>query len=244
MKKRSGSPQLVAAFTLTEAMVALFIVAIAVVLLGATAGYLRGKGDQGVCLARMRQVGSALLLFVGEHGRVFPYSGETTTAPYATIWSGRLYHEGYLKDIDTFYCPAHPVSERPERSLLLKTPQNPWANISFGVNKFGLMPNNGYPTLQRRARLDEIRDPAKVLMLAESRELKQSAGGWYEFYPDFAAAADLTNENTIVTGRHQGYATLMFCDGHIEVAHVRNDLYRRTNYSRNPPWCSGVYTTR
>lgn len=115
-------------FTLMEVLVVAGITAILGTLLFATIQKSLGAGQAAKCVSNLRQAAMAYRLYANEHNGKFP---ENTTAnanvsnpaEVSTIGSyvwkyppSVLLMEGYVPNLDMFYCPAQKVYTYPDQS--------------------------------------------------------------------------------------------------------------------------------
>lgn len=121
MRRRGG-------FTLIELLVAVGIVAVLAALLMAALGQVRLQNDRTVALSNLRQIGTAISLYTGEHNQVLPgplFPGQIPL--FDSTQSGRLpvMLAGYLGIspapapflVDLFIPPAYQRSLPPGKTL-------------------------------------------------------------------------------------------------------------------------------
>lgn len=114
------------AFTLTELLVVLAIIALLAAILFPVLARVKEKSRQANCMTNMHQINTAaslykldnnkypcMLLGFAERPDTFPYSSENEglPVPAAQIKRGYLY-PSYLNNIETFHCPTNPVEDR------------------------------------------------------------------------------------------------------------------------------------
>src|SRR5213080_4811739 len=105
MRKRRG-------FTLIELLVVIAIIAILAAILFPVFAQARDKARMATCISNMRQIGSALMMYVQDYDETYPYirfhewSAERGTHCY--VWRNAI--RPYLNSIDVLACPSNPFS--------------------------------------------------------------------------------------------------------------------------------------
>jgi prepilin-type N-terminal cleavage/methylation domain-containing protein len=80
-KKRSGfTPGKCAAFTLIELLVVIAIIAILASILFPVFAQARAKARQAACLSNMKQIGTAVMMYIQDYDEVYPPSQLSQTA--------------------------------------------------------------------------------------------------------------------------------------------------------------------
>jgi prepilin-type N-terminal cleavage/methylation domain-containing protein len=101
-----------AAFTLIELLVVIAVIAILAALLFPVFAQARDRARMSACMSNMRQIGSALMLYVQDYDETFPYirfhgaGAQKGTNTY--VWKNAV--RPYLKNLDVFACPSNPYS--------------------------------------------------------------------------------------------------------------------------------------
>jgi prepilin-type N-terminal cleavage/methylation domain-containing protein/prepilin-type processing-associated H-X9-DG protein len=104
-------------FTLIELLVVIAIIAILAAILFPVFAQTRDRAQRAACSSNMRQIGTALMLYVQDHDETFPHFRF-----HGDFWVGVASDRGqriygwnnaiapYLKSIDVLACPANPFS--------------------------------------------------------------------------------------------------------------------------------------
>ncbi len=95
-------------FTLIELLVVIAIIAVLAALLFPVFAQAREKARQTACLSNLKQVGTALALYVQDFDEVFPkaefWGGGSFSEYYS--WSSRRCLQPYLKNVGVYRCPS------------------------------------------------------------------------------------------------------------------------------------------
>ncbi|MEJ5295040.1 MAG: DUF1559 domain-containing protein [Fimbriimonadales bacterium] len=247
------------AFTLIELLVVIAIIAILGAILFPVFAQAREKARQSQCLANLRQVSLAALMYLQDYDeRFFPafFVGPDNLAPVRTYgyygWPWLLYP--YTKVYEVFWCPSEAESN-------CRKPDNPYFGYVFGrfpawgINQLtlspGLDPYNPNEMPYLGVKLSSIERPAEILMFVESATLERRGGiqctgyeriGNYRVEPPdrWLGAPPLQplsyghvwpRHHLSVDDRvRDGFASVVFVDGHVKA--FRLDTLRRIDYWR------------
>jgi prepilin-type N-terminal cleavage/methylation domain-containing protein/prepilin-type processing-associated H-X9-DG protein len=100
------------AFTLIELLVVIAVIAILAALLFPVFAQTRERARMTVCVSNMRQIGSALMMYVQDYDETYPYirfnncCGQKGLHTY--VWRNAI--RPYLKSLDVLACPSNPFS--------------------------------------------------------------------------------------------------------------------------------------
>jgi len=216
------------AFTLTELLTVIAIIAVLAALVLAAISRARLQAQAAFCKNNLAQIGKALELYTSDFGK---YPG-TRSAPmlnpaglpggWDQIWDRRLLPYAAGKDA-IFKCPADPV---PHVMVYFSL-----TNYSYGYNEFG----SGFKMADSlnlglgHANPPETDFSTQMLTVSAAQIVAPS---------EMIAVGDLTDmESVFITAlvpslspyfvggpaaRHDGGANVVFCDGHIEFAKQAN----------------------
>jgi prepilin-type N-terminal cleavage/methylation domain-containing protein/prepilin-type processing-associated H-X9-DG protein len=86
-----NAPTTAAAFTLIELLVVIAIIAILAAIILPVLASARLRAQRAQCMNNMKQVGAGILLFAGDHGDTFPFSGCERGTSYQISWDSLVY---------------------------------------------------------------------------------------------------------------------------------------------------------
>ena len=200
------------AFTLSEMLTVIAIIAVLAALLFPVVGRARKSAGNAKCVSNMRQLGTALTSMIGDQApnlSVHYYNGAKEPT-----WAYDLVDKGYLSS-DTMKNVA--------RCPSLATPAKHIDNYMFfcyGLNRLATLTRTSDPAANPPVQLDEkintmtIASRSKAAILGDS-VLKPGYQGFNAYQWLFFGFGNDGNGG-IVHVRHSGRANLFFLDGHIE----------------------------
>jgi prepilin-type N-terminal cleavage/methylation domain-containing protein len=134
------------AFTLIELLVVIAIIGILAALLFPVFARAKAHAKQGVCLSNLRQIGTALGLYMGDYDDTFPHAVDASDKYRPQIWDAfpkwkdqipdmpQLNEalQPYLKNTEVFRCPSDTGMEYLDNHYPLTLPSAPSMYATFG----------------------------------------------------------------------------------------------------------------
>jgi prepilin-type N-terminal cleavage/methylation domain-containing protein/prepilin-type processing-associated H-X9-DG protein len=96
------------AFTLIEVLVVIAVIAILAALLFPVFAQARERARMSACLSNMRQIGSAMMMYVQDYDETFPYINLTCSDTDCYVWKNAV--SPYLRSLEVLSCPSNPMS--------------------------------------------------------------------------------------------------------------------------------------
>lgn len=187
MTRRSHLGQ---AFTLVELLAAIGVLAILAVLLIPGLKSAVAKGKETRCVANLRQIGSAFIMYAGEHdGRIGNYDTDNLLSwgGNPPMWGGPPLSQRtlgpYISDAEVFHCPAD-IGGAGGNDL--KNSNFKWAGNSYEVANSTergvtyLSSSNGYrPGNSVPGTLAAVDEPSKVILAFDATFLRSPTVYWH-----------------------------------------------------------------
>ncbi|MBQ7256338.1 MAG: DUF1559 domain-containing protein [Abditibacteriota bacterium] len=233
-------------FTLIELLVVIAIIAILAGILFPVFAQAREKARQTSCLSNLKQLSTAIVMYVDDNHETYPFCRKTNVG----IWQTSLY--SYVKNVDIYFCPSswtNPDKSQSDFNILY----NYAAGSNYGANAglFGDCDDlAGYP-IKKAAR---VKSPSNVMAVMDA--------GWYCVFPQawlltgynptyvpgmglagFTGPESLSAEAKVDynNGRHNEGINVAYADGHASfmkstefVSQVFNDDKSDIRTSKNP----------
>jgi len=221
-------------FTLIELLAVLAIGSVLVMLVGATASGTLKKTETLQCLAKMRTLGAAAILYGQDHNGAFPRSIHSAYAAREKNWVQTIAPyvgdgldstaPNWKENFNRFYrCPADAHTST--------------SFYSYGFNVyFELNPGSddyvGSPTTWRK--IIQVPHPAKTILLAEASPIANGDHLMCHMWESLLAA-----DNDLDGLRHGKTSNYLFVDGHAESLRVDGTFDPAKNINRWNPSLAG-----
>lgn len=143
-------PRKSSAFTLIELLVVITIIAILAAILFPVFARAKAAAKQASCVSNLKQVGSAITLYMEDYDDLFPYAIDSVDRYHPEIWASQpdfqaqipfmpLLSEAvqpYLKSREVFHCPADDGSDTVDDHPWLDFGSSPSMFKTFGSSYF------------------------------------------------------------------------------------------------------------
>jgi prepilin-type processing-associated H-X9-DG protein/prepilin-type N-terminal cleavage/methylation domain-containing protein len=209
------------AFTLTELVVAIGVLALLAALLFPVLSKARERSHATTCAMNLRQISMALQVYAQDHNGAYPLIRPFNDDANCSLWADRVFP--YLKQREIFWCPAYPEGEyepgcgpsgnvglpgeiRYDGSYDLNATTGFMEVIS---NSAGTSVNVSYPLAP--VRQFRIRRPADTILVLDGTGRFVNPG--YQ-EPAFVGVEGLLQCG--VTPRHYRGCNVAFADGHVK----------------------------
>jgi prepilin-type N-terminal cleavage/methylation domain-containing protein/prepilin-type processing-associated H-X9-DG protein len=216
LKRRSR--QCEAAFTLTEVLVTVLIIAVlAACLLPALQG-VRNKAESAKTLSNLHQIGLAVAAYAPDHQMQLPAIYTQTSDGYFP-WPYLLVYYGYMNDSILQIVSGKSVTKNSLQLLYNPITRRKHPNFTnaggYGLNGFTNTStyNESNPGNVKRQSLLTLLDPATIILVADG-QCGSSGLNW--------ALLDYNGYQYIPNTLSGGYAHYLFCDNHVERIPAQN----------------------
>lgn len=215
-------------FTLLELLVVIAIIAMLSSILLPALSKAREKGRQTVCISNLKEIFLAIEMYKNDNDGYYPLCSDYFNYPsYPLVfWSGSQPASG--ANLDFTGSPIYPYLKAGEIKTCPSFKQfgvaNQPASGGYGYNKQfigGGVGSGGSTTYSYKQRKDsEIENHSEIAILSDCASLSYSTGGIIESYdmsaPYYKTMGGVTGTlNPSMHFRHNGFANVVWCDGHI-----------------------------
>ncbi|MFN3651589.1 MAG: prepilin-type N-terminal cleavage/methylation domain-containing protein [Armatimonadota bacterium] len=231
-------------FTLIELLVVIAIIAILAAILFPVFAQARDKARSTACLSNMRQLGSALQMYLQDYDETFHKGANMRGMPAMNGFGANSKIDGwdnwpwfygpYVKNVGVFDCPTSPDDT-------YELTRTNWGNDgNYAYNYSGLTRDEGTPPRI----LAELDDPSGTFVFFDSGDTQVRAGN--NDWPGLLEELDLnltcgenrfsryTKESAL---RHAGRLNMVYADGHAKNIDWRTLLTRKAD--NVAPWMIG-----
>jgi prepilin-type N-terminal cleavage/methylation domain-containing protein/prepilin-type processing-associated H-X9-DG protein len=204
-------------FTLIELLVVIAIIAILAAILFPVFAQARGSARQSVCISNMKQLGTAIMMYVQDYDeRYFPSCVPTPGVGSGQAWwfvlidpyvkAGAKSQGDRAKRLSIFVCPEIDAAT-PDPAYFGQGSTR--ALNSYGPNQY-MAGNACGATVVPSVTMAEVGTPASLVLLMPQLGLHNSLAGRDDNYASGGPVAQYMNARV----RHKGGANYTFADGH------------------------------
>ncbi|MBQ0105767.1 MAG: DUF1559 domain-containing protein [Armatimonadetes bacterium] len=215
-------------FTLIELLVVIAIIAILAAILFPVFAQAREKARQTSCLSNLKNIGTALMLYIDDNHETFPMCRNEAIGTKDAWWTGNLFP--YVKDAKVYFCPSYTKTFDPNGSDTDYCYQALNAGYSANDGVFGDYCNGALKAPKKLAR---VKSPSNVITIFEASYYIMPEGSvrWNGMYSCWLPGAGLTGAepstvssplasktgdsySDYMNGRHNEGINLCYADGH------------------------------
>jgi prepilin-type N-terminal cleavage/methylation domain-containing protein/prepilin-type processing-associated H-X9-DG protein len=206
------------AFTLIELLVVIAIIAILAAILFPVFAQAREKARSTTCLSNLKQIGTAVMMYVQDwddcypNNRLFTFPGGAEGASKLVSWKHAT--APYVKNIGVYRCPSNKNNNKPDETKGTDAFGLPVFPISYAYNGSALWSAAVTKTVIPMASVPE---PARYLMIIESNAAYSDYGIW-----GFADTGPGPGGSFFVHSNKQMQA--LFFDGHAKTTRFSQTL--------------------
>lgn len=208
------------AFTLTEILVLLAIIAVVATLILSGVAKIRDRAASAQCISNLRQVGTALNLYAAENNGIYPpTSADGQNSPKGWIqsnWAVLLMNKGYASSGRIFLCPsiAPKIAAGDDLQAIYAPSRYAHQFHTYGLRsmhpaKLWPWPGGDGDFYNAPIRVSAIEQPSKSIVVSDSIGFFDgNRTGSYHFAPYISWSG--------LHFRHSDKANSLFADGHVE----------------------------
>jgi prepilin-type N-terminal cleavage/methylation domain-containing protein/prepilin-type processing-associated H-X9-DG protein len=199
------------AFTLIELLLVIAILAILAAILFPLFAQAREKARAATCASHLRNLSTALLMYVQDYDEQLPLAvAPTTTKPFFAAWHDLI--DPYVKNKQVWLCPSSPLP----RTDADGTPTSHYGYNAVYLSNLRLNFSN-LGTTATGAPLAAVAAPAETVLLTDARASKEpnlcGPDGKY-LLPPSQPATDCWGRPSFL---HQEGCTVTWLDGHVRL---------------------------
>ncbi|MGQ9524588.1 MAG: type II secretion system protein [Armatimonadota bacterium] len=234
-------------FTLIELLTVIAIISILAGMLFPVYGSAREKARAISCLSNMKQIGAAMYSYLQDWDETFPMNRfPDRTHPLGSGLEGSSYNwkralYPYLMTPKVFECPSNEAAwARAQATNAIGDesnvyyPQDKWLPNSYAYNGGFFHEWSALEDVQRPRELGEIKDPAELILILESR------GGYPDLGPWMLTAAEYAPGKGWFTTHNHG-CNWIFADTHAKWMKIQNTMVPREMWKDARPEYSQRY---
>ncbi|MBC7805878.1 MAG: DUF1559 domain-containing protein [Akkermansiaceae bacterium] len=153
-------------FTLIELLVVIAIIAILAAILFPVFAQAREKARQTSCLSNVKQISLSLIQYTQDYDETYPmkqYDGPGISWEQSRANNWRALTYPYLKSYAVYTCPSNPDNDKKVNPGWY----NPWFNISYQANRFGVIGDPSEDPTYGVVTLASVDSPASLIAVAE-----------------------------------------------------------------------------
>jgi len=204
-------------FTLIELLVVIAIIAILASILFPVFARAREKARTASCQNNMKQLGTALMMYVQDYDEALPYGSTTYMNSHVNVWDGM---QPYIKNWQVYACPSDTL----QNCVSLQAGVSgywgaEWASVALSYTyNYG---NEGKP-------LADFSYVAETCVFAEGKErpyFYQNGGA----LPNGGLAVGYSSSPARLDSRHSQGMNMAFYDGHVKWVRNTNVGQTRAN---------------
>ncbi len=201
-------------FTLIELLVVIAIIAILAAILFPVFAKAREKARQTTCASNMKQIGTALMMYVQDYDETMPYGDVYALNSYYDVWTVL---QPYIKNWNVYACPSDSLKNCVSLAAASGKWPASWESVQLSY---------GYNYVNEGDTLAQFTAPSDTCVFAEmiERPYFYQQGNTLS---DGSVGVGYTDAPARLASRHSDGMNMCFYDGHVKwvkstnVANVR-----------------------